>query len=87
MEFSGNWDEQLPLVEFTYNNSYHRTIGIAPFEALYGRKCQTPLCWANPEDQEILGPELITETTKTIKLIQERLKATNSRTKAVVDKK
>jgi len=45
LEFGGNWEEHLSLVEFTYNNSYQATIGMAPFEALYGKKCRTPLCW------------------------------------------
>jgi len=45
LEQGGTWDSHLPLIEFTYNNSYHSSIGMAPFEALYGRRCRTPLCW------------------------------------------
>ena len=45
LEFRGNWEDLLPLVEFTYNNSHQATIGMAPYEALYGRKCHTPICW------------------------------------------
>ena len=45
LEFGGNWDKYLPLVEFSYNNSYHASIKMPPYEALYGRKCRTPLCW------------------------------------------
>ncbi|MGK4277314.1 hypothetical protein, partial [Escherichia coli] len=59
LEFSGNWDVHLPLVEFSYNNSYHSTIKMAPFEALYGRKCATPLCWLDPDDRELLVHDLI----------------------------
>jgi len=45
LEFKGSWDNHLPLIEFSYNNSYHTSIQCAPFEALYGRKCRSPLCW------------------------------------------
>jgi len=45
LDYQGSWDELLPLIEFTYNNSFHTSIGMAPYEALYGRKCRTPLCW------------------------------------------
>ncbi|KAJ0870205.1 putative ribonuclease H-like superfamily [Helianthus annuus] len=46
IDFGGNWDSHLPLIEFSYNNSYHSSIEVAPFQALYGRKCRTPVCWA-----------------------------------------
>jgi hypothetical protein len=45
MDFQGSWEKNLPLVEFSYNNSHHTSIGMAPHEALYGRRCRTPLCW------------------------------------------
>ena len=45
LDFKGSWDQYLPLVEFAYNNSYHSSIGMAPYEALYGRRCRSPLCW------------------------------------------
>ena len=45
LDHLGAWSDVLPLVEFTYNNSYHSSIGMAPYEALYGKRCQTPLCW------------------------------------------
>ncbi|KAL0378456.1 UNVERIFIED_CONTAM: Transposon Ty3-G Gag-Pol polyprotein [Sesamum radiatum] len=47
MEFKGNWDDHLPLMEFAYNNSFHSSIGMAPYEALYGRRCRSPVCWDN----------------------------------------
>ena len=47
MEFLGSWDRYIPLMEFAYNNSFQSSIGIAPYEALYGRKCRTPLCWTD----------------------------------------
>jgi hypothetical protein len=59
LEFGESWEEHLSLVEFTYNNSYHSTIGMAPFEALYSRKCRTPLCWEEVGDRKLYGAELV----------------------------
>jgi len=59
LDHLGVWDEMLPLVEFTYNNSYHTSIGMAPYEALYGRKCRTPLCWYQDGEIVLVGPELL----------------------------
>ncbi|XP_052723766.1 uncharacterized protein LOC128193721 [Vigna angularis] len=81
------WNEVLPLVEFTYNNSFQSSIGMAPFEALYGRKCQTPLCWFQEGEKVLTGPELIQQTTEKVKLIQERLKTSRSRQKSYADKR
>ena len=64
LEFCGNWEEHLSLVEFMYNNSYQATIGMAPFEALYGRKCRTPLCWEEVGDIKLYGAELVQITIK-----------------------
>ena len=62
LEFSGNWDKYLPLVEFSYNNNYHASIKMPPYEALYGRKSRTPLCWRDV-GQKILGdPKMIQDT-------------------------
>ncbi|MCI88405.1 retrotransposon protein, partial [Trifolium medium] len=63
----------LPLIEFTYNNSFHSSIGMAPIEALYGRKCRTPLCWFETGASVVLGPEIVQETTEKIKMIQEKM--------------
>ena len=59
VDFKGNWDEHLPLVEFSYNNNYHTSIGMPPYEALYGRKCRSPICWKEVGERKILGSELI----------------------------
>ena len=59
LEFKGNWDEHLPLMEFAYNNSYHSSIGMAPYEALYGRKCRRPMYWDVEVLRQIEGPELV----------------------------
>ena len=63
LEQGGAWDTYLPLIEFTYNNSYHSSIGMAPFEALYGRRCRTPLCWHESGESVVLGPELVQQTS------------------------
>ncbi|GKD81877.1 putative reverse transcriptase domain-containing protein [Tanacetum coccineum] len=75
IEFGGDWDTHLPLVEFSYNNSYHSSVKCAPFEALYGRKCRTPIAWAEVGESKLFGPEIIQETTNRIVQIKERLKA------------
>nr|GEW49900.1 putative reverse transcriptase domain-containing protein [Tanacetum cinerariifolium] len=66
------WDKHLPLVEFSYNNSYHTSIKAAMFEALYGRKCRSPICWAEVRDRQLTGPEIIHETTEKIVQIKSR---------------
>nr|KYP67678.1 Retrotransposable element Tf2 [Cajanus cajan] len=83
----GSWEEVLPLVEFTYNNSFHASIGMAPFEALYGRRCRTPLCWYQDGESVVVGPELILQTTKIVKMIQEKMKTAQSRQKSYADKR
>lgn len=79
LEQGGLWDAYLPLIEFTYNNSYHSSIRMAPFEALYGRRCKTPLCWHESGESVVLGPELVRETTEKVKLIREKMKSSQSR--------
>ncbi|GJU72762.1 putative reverse transcriptase domain-containing protein [Tanacetum coccineum] len=66
IDFGNSWDRHLPLVEFSYNNSYHASIKAAPYEALYGRKCRSPVCWSEVGDSQLTGPELIRDTTEKI---------------------
>ncbi|GKA30488.1 putative reverse transcriptase domain-containing protein [Tanacetum coccineum] len=73
LDFGKGWDRHLPLVEFSYNNSYHTSIKAAPFKALYGRKCRSPICWAEVGDRQLTGPEIIHETTE--KIVQNRQKS------------
>ena len=73
MDLAGSWDEHLPLVEFTYNNSYHSSIEIAPYEALYGRKCRSPFCWNEIGERELTGPEIIQDATEKVSLTKRRL--------------
>jgi len=83
----GSWDSLLPLIEFTYNNSFHSGIGMAPYEALYGRRCRTLLCWIDPNKSLALGLEVVQKTTEEVKLIQERMRVGQSRHKSYHNKR
>ena len=85
LEKCGAWDSYLPLIEFTYNNSFHSSIGMAPFEALYGRRCRTPLCWYEYGESDVIGPEIVQQTSEKIKMIQEKMTASQSRQKSYHD--
>ncbi|GKF95421.1 putative reverse transcriptase domain-containing protein, partial [Tanacetum coccineum] len=85
IDFGGSWDVHLLLAEFSYNNSYHSSIKCAPFEALYGRKCRSPVLWAEIGESSLIGPELIQETTDKVVLIKEKLKAARDRQKNYAD--
>ncbi|XP_073039337.1 uncharacterized protein [Primulina eburnea] len=85
IDFPGSWDSKLPLVEFTYNNSYQSYIGMAPYEALYGRKCRSPLFWDEVGERKMLGPELVQQTSNVVALIQERMRTAQSRQKCYAD--
>ncbi|GJR06509.1 putative reverse transcriptase domain-containing protein [Tanacetum coccineum] len=87
IDFGKSWDRHLPLVEFSYNNSYHTSIKAAPFEALYGRKCRSPVCWAEVGDAQLTGPEIIHETTEKIVQIKSRIQAARDRQKSYADLK
>ncbi|GJS60521.1 putative reverse transcriptase domain-containing protein [Tanacetum coccineum] len=82
IDFGNGWEGHLPLIEFLYNNSYHASIKVAPFEALYGWKCRSPVCWAEVRDAQLTGPELIHETTKKIVQIKQRIQAARDRQKS-----
>nr|GEY17185.1 putative reverse transcriptase domain-containing protein [Tanacetum cinerariifolium] len=81
IDFGKGWVNHMPLVEFSYNNSYHASIKAAPFEALYGRKFRSPVCWTEFGEAQILGPELIQETTEKIIQIKQRMQAARDRQK------
>ncbi|KAD2393925.1 hypothetical protein E3N88_40902 [Mikania micrantha] len=87
IDFGNSWETHLPLVEFSYNNSYHTSIGSAPFEALYGHKCRSPLCWAEVGENQLTGPELVHETTEKIVQIRNRMAAARDRQKSYTDKR
>nr|GFB72362.1 putative reverse transcriptase domain-containing protein [Tanacetum cinerariifolium] len=81
------WVKHFPLAEFSYYKSYHASIKAAPYEALYGRKCLSPVCWAEVGESQLTGPELIQETTEKIVLIKQMMQAAQDRQKNYADRK
>ncbi|GJS45027.1 putative reverse transcriptase domain-containing protein [Tanacetum coccineum] len=87
LDFGGSWDVHLPLVEFSYNNSYHSSMKCAPFEALYGRKCRSLIMWAEVGEGQLIGHKLVQETTEKILQIKDRLKVECDPQKSYADKR
>ena len=85
LEFRGAWDEHISLMEFAYNNQYHSSIQMAPYEALYGRKCRSPIYWDEEGTRVLEGPEIVQDTMDKVKLIKSRLKAAQDRQKSYAD--
>ena len=87
IDFLGSWEKYLPLVEFAYNNSFQSTVGMAPYEALYDRKCRSPIYWDEARERQYLGLDMVYQTTEAIKVIKQWMKTTQSRQKSNADKK
>ncbi|XP_072090553.1 uncharacterized protein [Arachis hypogaea] len=87
LDQSGSWDRYMPLVEFAYNNSFHESIRMAPYEALYRWKCQSPLCWYEAGESSVLGHDLLAEITEKIKKIRARILTAQSRQKSYADQR
>ena len=87
IHYDKNWDKCLALAEFSYNNSYQASLKMAPFEALYGPRCRTPLSWSQTGECKIFGPELVVEAEEKVKIIQANLRAAQSRQKSYFDKR
>ncbi|GKB54856.1 putative reverse transcriptase domain-containing protein, partial [Tanacetum coccineum] len=87
IDFGGSWDTHLSLVEFSYNNSYHSSIKCAPFEALYGQKCRSPVMWAEVDESQLIGLKIVQETAGKIVQIKERIKTTRDHQKSYADKR
>ncbi|GKF46491.1 putative reverse transcriptase domain-containing protein [Tanacetum coccineum] len=87
IDFRESWDVHFPLVEFSYNNSYHSSVRCAPFEALYRRKCHSPILWPEVREGQLIGPEIVQETTKKISQIKDRLKTTRDHQKIYADER
>ncbi|GJY00216.1 putative reverse transcriptase domain-containing protein [Tanacetum coccineum] len=85
IDFRGNWDDHLPFVEFAYNNSYHSSIKMPPYEMLYDRKCRTPVCWEEVRSRELASTDVVLATTEKIETIREILKAAQDRWKSYAD--
>jgi hypothetical protein len=86
MDKPSKWEDYLHLVEFSYNNGYQASLKMSPFEALYGRKCNTPVSWDNPTDKVVLGPELLKDMEDQMVKIKQNLKETQDRQKSYADK-
>ena len=87
LDFSGCWDRYIPLMEFAYNNSYQSNISMAPYEALYGRRCRTPMCWIELNEHKIIGPDLVKDTKEKVQIIQQSLKVANDRQRSYANLK
>nr|GFB52768.1 reverse transcriptase domain-containing protein [Tanacetum cinerariifolium] len=87
IDFGKGWVNHLSLVEFSYNNSCHASVKAAPFEALYGRKCRSPVCWNEVREFHHTGPEIVQETTDKIVQIKQRIQAAHDRQKSYADLK
>nr|GFB78436.1 putative reverse transcriptase domain, ribonuclease H-like domain, aspartic peptidase domain protein [Tanacetum cinerariifolium] len=87
IDFGNGWFKHLPLVEFSYNNSCHASIKAAPFESLYGRKCRSPMCWAEVGQVQLTGLELVQETMKRIIQIKQRIQIAHDRQNSYADLK
>ncbi|WMV59179.1 hypothetical protein MTR67_052564 [Solanum verrucosum] len=85
IDFKGNWDDHLPLIEFAYINSYRFSIQMAPYEALYERRCRSPIGWFEVGEAGLIGPDLVHQAMERVKVIQERLKIVQSRQKSYND--
>jgi len=87
IHYDKNWDKCLPLAEFSYNNSYQASLKMAPFEAMYGRRCRTPLNWSQVGERQTYGPDLVVEAEEQVKVIRANLKAAQSRQKSYSDRR
>eukprot|EP00253_Pinus_taeda_P029719 PITA_29719 len=87
MQQPTKWEDYLHLVEFAYNNGYHTSLQMSPFEVLYGRKCRTPSRWSGPEDRLMLGPEMLKEMEELVKKVQSNLKPAQDKQKNFADRK
>ncbi|KAH0681196.1 hypothetical protein KY284_022281 [Solanum tuberosum] len=85
LDFKGSWDDHLPLIEFAYNNSYQSSIKMSPYEALYGRKCRSPIGWFEKGEAALFGPDLVHQAMEKVKVIQQRLETAQSRHKSYAD--
>ena len=86
-DFGGHWDDRMALIEFAYNHSFHSSIKMAPYEALYEKKCRSSLHWDDVGEKKLLGPELVQDAREKIHLIKGRLKAAQDRQKSWTDRK
>jgi hypothetical protein len=87
LKYEKSWDKSLPYAEFSYNNSYQASIQMAPYEALYGRQCRTPLFWSQTGESQVFRPEVLKDAEKQVQMVRESLKVAQSRQKSYTDKR
>ena len=87
LSYGKNWEKCLPFAEFSYNNSFQASLGMAPFEALYGTKCRTPLNWSETGERPFFGPDSINEAESQVQLIRDRLRIAQSRQNSYADRR
>jgi hypothetical protein len=87
LKYGKSWDKSLPYAKFSYNNSYQASIEMAPFEALYGRQCRTPLFWSQTGESQVFGLEVLKDAEKQVHMIRDNLKVAQSRQKRYADKR
>ena len=87
IEFPRSWDRYIPLMEFAYNNSYQASVGLAPYEALYGRRCRTPVSWTELNEYKMIGPDIVKDTKGKVQVIRKKLKAVSDRQKSYANLK
>jgi hypothetical protein len=87
LKHGGSWDKSLPYAEFSYNNSYQVSLQMAPFEALYGRECRTPLYWSQMGESQLFGTDIVKEAERQVQIIRENMRAAQSRQKSHADGK
>ncbi|WVZ93750.1 hypothetical protein U9M48_039707 [Paspalum notatum var. saurae] len=85
IQYGTSWDKSLPYAEFSYNNSYQASIKMSPFQALYGRRCRTPLHWDQPGEKQLFGPEIIEDAECQVRMILENLRIAQTRQKSYAD--
>ena len=86
ISFGKSWEQSLPFAEFFYNNSFQSSLGRAPFEVLYDRKCRTPLNWSETGERQLFGPDIIQDAEEKVRIIREHLKKAQARQKSYYDK-
>ena len=87
MDFTGSWDRYIPLIEFAYNNNYQSSISMASYEALYGWRCRTPVCWTKLNEHKVIGPDIVKDTEAKVQVIRKRLKAGSDQQKSYANLK
>ena len=87
MEFPGSWDRYIPLMEFSYNNSHQVSIGMAPYKALYRRRCRTAVSWTELNEHKVIGPDIVKDTEEKVQVIRPRLKVVGNRQKSYANLK